>query len=160
MPGATEALAALRAAQVTVIFNSNRLAANAAGSEAALNGAGLGSASHDPDPARRTLWLKGDTPGGSTKDKRREAISVYYCVIAMAGDQLGDFSDLFNPDPARPDVVARRRDASSASIAARWGRGWFILSNPVYGTGIGGTRNEVFPDPRTRWLDPRGAPVE
>ena len=78
----------------------------------------------------------------------------------MAGDQLGDFSDLFNPDPAHPDIVARRRDASSAAVAARWGQGWFILSNPVYGTGIGGTRDEVFSDPRTRWLDPEGAPVE
>lgn len=160
MPGAVDALTRIRGAQVTVIFNSNRLAANAAGSEAALTNAGLGPAIHDPAPERRTLWLRGDAPGGSGKDKRREAISAHFCVIAMAGDQLGDFSDLFNPDPSRPDIVARRRDASSAAVRERWGNGWFILSNPVYGTGIGGTRNEVFPDPRTRWLDPRGAVVE
>jgi predicted secreted acid phosphatase len=160
MPGAVDVLAAIRGDNVTVIFNSNRLAAYAAASEAALTNAGLGPANHDADPARRTLWLKGDAGGGSPKDARRQAISAHYCVIAMAGDQLGDFSDLFNPNPARPDIVARRRDASAAPIAERWGNGWFILSNPVYGTGIGGTRNEVFPDPRTRWLDPNGAVVE
>src|SRR3954469_12077491 len=91
MPGAVTALRAIRRAGVTVIFNSNRLAANAAASEAALNGAGLGPARHGV-----TLWLQGDAAPGSAKDPRRAAISAHYCVIAMAGDQLGDFSDQFN----------------------------------------------------------------
>jgi hypothetical protein len=41
-----------------------------------------------------------------------------------------------------------------------WGNGWFMLSNPVYGPSIVGTRDQVFSDPDKRWLDPQGAPVE
>jgi 5'-nucleotidase (lipoprotein e(P4) family) len=148
IPGAVTALAAVRRAGVTVIFNSNRLAANAASSEAALNGAGLGPARHGA-----TLWLQNDVAPGSAKDPRRAAISARYCVIAMAGDQLGDFSDLFN---ARGLAVAdRRRAAISGPLANLWGNGWFVLSNPVYGSGLRGTIDDVFPGDR-RWPADQG----
>jgi len=148
IPGAVTALSAIRAARVTVIFNSNRMAVRAAASEAALNGAGVGPARHG-----ETLWLQGDVAPGSAKDPRRAAISRRYCVIAMAGDQLGDFSDLFN---ARALSVAdRRRAAAGGRFAPLWGNGWFILSNPVYGSGLRGTIDDVFPADK-RWSDPQG----
>jgi 5'-nucleotidase (lipoprotein e(P4) family) len=146
MPGAVAALNTIRAEGVTVIFNSNRQAANAAPTEAAINGANLGPATHG-----QTLFLQGDVAAGSAKDPRRAAISSRYCVIAMAGDQLGDFSDLFNARTlAVPD---RRRYATSPPFSALWGRGWFMLSNPVYGPGLRGTYDDVFPADR-RWSDP------
>jgi 5'-nucleotidase (lipoprotein e(P4) family) len=148
IPGAVSALAAVRRAGVTVIFNSNRLAANAEGSEAALNGAGLGPARHGT-----TLWLQNDVAPGSAKDPRRAAISAHYCVIAMAGDQLGDFSDLFNVRDLA--VAERRRLATSGAFAGLWGNGWFILSNPVYGSGLRGTVDDVFPADR-RWPADQG----
>jgi 5'-nucleotidase (lipoprotein e(P4) family) len=148
IPGAPAALAAIRRAGVTVIFNSNRMAENAAQTEAALNGAGLGPVAHG-----RTLWLLGDVAPGSAKDPRRAAISRRYCVIAMAGDQLGDFSDLFNARGL--GVAERRRAAASAPFAHLWGNGWFVLSNPVYGSGLRGTLDDVFPADR-RWSDPQG----
>lgn len=148
IPGAVAALAAVRRAGVTVIFNSNRLAANAEGSEAALNGAGLGPARHGA-----TLWLQNDVAPGSAKDPRRAAISARYCVIAMAGDQLGDFSDLFNARTL--SVAERRRLVTTGAVADLWGNGWFILSNPVYGTGLRGGIDEVFPADR-RWPADRG----
>jgi len=148
MPGAATALRALRGARVMVIFNSNRLAANAAATEAALNGAGLGPARHG-----ETLYLKGDLAPGSAKDPRRAAVAARYCVIAMAGDQLGDFSDLFNVRGL--GVPARRRAATTAPFASLWGKGWFMLSNPVYGPGIEGDFDDVFPAER-RWSDPQG----
>jgi 5'-nucleotidase (lipoprotein e(P4) family) len=147
IPGAVTALRAIRRAGVTVIFNSNRLAAAAAENEAALNGAGLGPARHGS-----TLWLQGDAAPGSAKDPRRAAISAHYCVIAMAGDQLGDFSDLFNARGL--SVPDRRRAAAAGPLAALWGNGWFVLSNPVYGSGLRGTIDEVFPADR-RWADPQ-----
>jgi 5'-nucleotidase (lipoprotein e(P4) family) len=148
MPGAVTALQAIRRNGVTVIFNSNRMVATAAQSEAALNGSGLGPARHG-----RTLWLQGDVAPGSAKDPRRAAISRHYCVIAMAGDQLGDFSDLFN---ARGLTVPERRHAATtAPFAGLWGNGWFLLSNPVYGPSIRGTMDETFPADR-RWSDPQG----
>jgi 5'-nucleotidase (lipoprotein e(P4) family) len=148
MPGAADALRAVRAAGVTVIFNSNRQAANAAQTAAAIEGAGLGPARHG-----ETLFLQGDVAPGSAKDPRRAAVSQRYCVIAMAGDQLGDFSDLFNARTL--SVPDRRRTATSPAFAALWGRGWFMLSNPVYGPGLRGTFDEVFPADR-RWSDPQG----
>jgi 5'-nucleotidase (lipoprotein e(P4) family) len=148
MPGAVSALQAIRRNGVTVIFNSNRMAATASQSEAALNGAGLGPARHG-----RTLWLQGDVAPGSAKDPRRAAISRRFCVVAMAGDQLGDFSDVFNARGLA--VPARRAAATTAPFAGLWGQGWFILSNPVYGSGLRGNLDDVFPADR-RWSDPQG----
>jgi 5'-nucleotidase (lipoprotein e(P4) family) len=147
VPGALTALRAIRAAGVTVVFNSNRKAENARFTEAALNGAGLGPARH-----RDTLFLQGDTAPGSAKDPRRAAIANRYCVIAMAGDQLGDFSDLFNVRTM--SVPERRRLAATGAAAQKWGNGWFLLPNPVYGSGIRGSYDDVFPADK-RWSDPQ-----
>jgi 5'-nucleotidase (lipoprotein e(P4) family) len=146
IPGAVSALNAIRRARVTVIFNSNRLSRFAAQNIAAINGAGLGPVEHG-----RTLWLQGDVAPGSAKDPRRTAISERYCVIAMAGDQLGDFSDLFNARDL--PVPERRRAAIAGPFANLWGNGWFILANPVYGSGLRGTIDDVFPADR-RWPAP------
>jgi 5'-nucleotidase (lipoprotein e(P4) family) len=137
VPGASEALDALRAMHVTIVFNTNRLAANAAANQAVIEGAGLGPARHGD-----TLYLKGDDTLGSNKDGRRAMIASRFCVIAMGGDQLGDFSNLFAIAAMR-----ERRDATlKPAIAPLWGAGWFVLPNPVYGTGLKGNVDEVFPD--------------
>jgi len=148
MPGAVTALRDLRRARVAVIFNSNRRAANAAHTAAAIEGAGLGPARHG-----ETLYLQGDVASGSAKDPRRAAIGERYCVIAMAGDQLGDFSDLFNARSL--SVPDRRRFAATGRFAGMWGNGWFMLSNPVYGPSLRGNFDDVFPVDR-RWNDPQG----
>ena len=142
-PGAKEALAALRGMGVTVVFNTNRSARNAQATQAALDGAGLGPARHGD-----TLYLSGDDATGSRKDARRAAIAARFCVVAMAGDQLGDFSDLFNAPGL--SVVARRAATMAAPIARLWGAGWFVLPNPVYGTALKGGVDDVFPADR-RW---------
>ncbi len=71
----------------------------------------------------------------------------------MAGDQLGDFSDLFNA--RNLPVPERRRHAATPPFAALWGQGWFMLSNPVYGPSMRGDFDDVFPADR-RWTDPQG----
>ncbi|KKC24814.1 acid phosphatase [Sphingomonas sp. SRS2] len=144
-PGAVTALTALRAMGVTPIVNSNRSAANAKATAAALTAAGLGDFRHG-----ETMFLKGDVDGKSAKDGRRALIAQRWCVIAMAGDQLGDFSDLFTGDPA-----ARRAAAQAPAVASMWGSGWFILPNPVYGSGVTGDWDQVFPMDK-RWADPAG----
>ncbi len=148
MPGAVDALRAIREAGIVVIFNSNRLAAYAAATAAALDQAGLGPATHGD-----TLYLKGDIAPGSGKDPRRAAAAARYCVLALAGDQLGDFSDLFNR--AGLQVAERRRSVSAEPFASLWGRGWFMLSNPVYGPSLRGGFDDIFPVDR-RWSDPEG----
>ena len=145
VPGALWAVDELRRLGVVVVFNSNRSAANAAFTEAALDHAGLGPAKHGD-----TLWLKGDLGSGSGKDSRRQAIAERYCVVAMGGDQLGDFSDLFTGLPQE-----RRAKAEAPAIWGMWGRFWFVLPNPVYGSGLKGSADEVFPADK-RWSDPGG----
>jgi len=147
VPGALSALTQLRAMGVTVVFNSNRAAANAAQTQAAIETAGLGPARHG-----ETLFLAGDDATGSKKDGRRATIAARYCVVAMGGDQLGDFSDLFN---AGQTPAARRAVVQSSAITAKWGAGWFVLPNPVYGTALKGSRDEVFP-PAIHWAPTQG----
>ena len=139
-PGAVHAVTDLRKAGVTVVFNTNRRAE--APTIAALKAAGLGDAVHG-----ETLFLQGDDATGSKKDGRRQTIAARYCVLAMAGDQLGDFSDLFN---AAMPVAERRQLSVHSSAAGLWGKGWFVLPNPVYGTALRGGTDDVFPTDR-RW---------
>lgn len=126
MPGSVEMVGKLRAAGITVIANTNRSAANAKGSEDTLRAAGLGDFKHG-----ETLFLMGDDAGGSSKDERRAAIAAKYCVIILAGDQLGDFSQQFNVK----DLPAATRTAlaTGPAAAALWDKGWFLFPNPVYG---------------------------
>jgi 5'-nucleotidase (lipoprotein e(P4) family) len=143
VPGALSAVKALRTLGITVIFNSNRTAAAAALTEAALDHAGFGPVKHG-----ETLWLKGDLGSGSGKDSRRAAIAQKYCVVAMGGDQLGDFSDAFTGSPEQ-----RRAIVQQPAVASMFGTIWFVLPNPVYGTAIKGSFDEVFPRDK-RWVDP------
>lgn len=145
VPGAVDTIAAIRREGVTVIFNSNRSAVTAAQTMAALDGAGLG-----PVTLGDTLVLRG-ADDASGKDARRWKIAERYCIVAMAGDQLGDFSDLFNA-PDTP-VAVRRNVTAETLIAPLWGAGWFMLPNPVYGTGLKGGMDDVFPRDK-QWADP------
>jgi len=147
VPGALETLRAARASGIEVVFNSNRASANASATIDALTLAGLGPVVH-----LQNLWLKGDdATGGSGKDARRWEISGKYCVIAMVGDQLGDFTDLFNAAGMTP--AQRRAQTNSPKLRMLWGHGWFVLPNPVYGTALKGDVDDVFPKNR-RWTDP------
>lgn len=148
VPGAREGIDRLRALGVTVIFNTNRSAANAPKTEQALDGAGLGPAVHG-----QTLFLAGDDKAGSHKDGRRALIASRYCVVAMGGDQLTDFTDLFRDTS---DVAARRGWTALPGIVGLWGRGWFVLPNPAYGAGLNGGANDIFPA-GMQWHDPADA---
>ena len=68
----------------------------------------------------------------------------------MGGDQLGDFSDLFNPRPAIAPQDRRSLTDETPFVADLWGRGWFTFPNPVYGTALTGTIDQVFPE-SVRW---------
>lgn len=145
-PGSVRALGVIRQLGVTVVFNTNRSAANADSTRAAIEGAGLGPAIHG-----ETLYLSGDDAMGSKKDGRRATIAAKYCVVAMGGDQLGDFSDLFN---AGLVPAARRTAVLTEPLITMFGAGWFTLPNPAYGTALKGVIDDIFP------ADKRWAPME
>ncbi len=148
LPGAVAAFARFRAAGVTPVVITNRRSANAGGAIAALAQAGLGDFAQGD-----TLFLAGDVAPGSGKDPRRAFVASRYCVLAMAGDQLGDFSDLFNARTLAPQ--SRRALALSPAIGGKWGHGWFLMPNPLYGPGIAGGFDDIFPA-AVRWPGPDG----
>ena len=143
VPGAVTGLARLREAGIAVIFNTNRNSDTAAGTAAAIAEAGAGPAVH-----LENLFLRGDDEMGSRKDGRRATIAARYCVVAMAGDNLGDFADVFNTDEEA--IQARRALAARGAYAQLWGNGWFLVPNPVYGAWQEGSLDAVFP-PDARW---------
>lgn len=138
-PGALDAFKRIRAAGVQIIVNTNRSNTNYAGTADTLKAAGLGEFAHGS-----TLFLRGDAPDGSGKDGRRYMISDNYCIIALAGDQLGDIADIFNDKALTPPE--RKALTAAPAFDQLWGNGWFILPNPVYGPSIAGTMDEVFPE--------------
>lgn len=138
MPGVENAFQRIRNAGVEIIVNTNRDNSNHAGTADTLKAAGLGEFAY-----QQTLFLKGDAPGGSGKDGRRYLISDNYCIIALAGDQLGDIADIFNDKALSPPE--RKALTAAPAFDQMWGNGWFILPNPVYGPSIAGTLDEVFP---------------
>jgi 5'-nucleotidase (lipoprotein e(P4) family) len=129
VPGAVETVQALRARGITPVFITNRAAANAAATARDLARLGFGQAVH-----LETLFLDGDAPGGSRKHNRREIVSARFCVLAQAGDQMGDFADAidFDAEGARRSPQQRARVAGE-SFGALWSRGWFLIPNPMYG---------------------------
>ena len=129
VPGAVAAVQRLRALGVTPIFVSNRATANAVQTAAALDRLGFGPVVH-----KDTMLLDGDAPGGSRKHNRRALVAERFCVIAQAGDQMGDFADAIDYDRAgNRRSVAERGAVAREAFGALWGRGWFLVANPVYG---------------------------
>jgi acid phosphatase len=83
---------------------------------------------------------------GGDKGCRRKLIAQHHRVLLMAGDQLGDFIDGADADPAaRAQLIRPYLD---------WfGERWFALPNPGYGsweTAIAhhATDTKLHPDPR------------
>ena len=144
VPGAVTGLRRLREAGIAVIFNTNRNSDTATGTAAAIETAGAGPAIH-----LENMFLRGDDAMGGRKDGRRATIASRYCVIAMAGDNLGDFADVFN-DP-KLSVQERRALVARGEYAQLWGNGWFVIPNSAYGAWQKGTIDEVFP-PDARWM--------
>ena len=148
LPGVIDALAALRKAGITVVINTNREAKNAAQTAATFKAAGLGDFEHG-----KTLFLKGDDDARSNKDPRRSKIADSYCVIAMVGDQLGDFFNEFNDKTLTP--LQRREFATTSVARTLWGKGWFLLPNSTYGPWDHITYDDAFPA-ATRWEPKEG----
>lgn len=113
-PGLAEALSALRAAGITVMWTSALQVEQAEKVAAALARTGL-----DPSKTDRLLLLKGP---GDRKQARRLSAARNWCVVAMAGDRRGDFDEAF-------DYL---KDPDTQIPADRlFGNGWFLAPAPM-----------------------------
>lgn len=74
------------------------------------------------------IMTNGEEPGwNSSKINRRQLIEENFRVVMVFGDDLNDFV------PAK-DISQGRRDAIVAEYSEYFGRRWFVLPNPVYGS--------------------------
>ncbi|MDL1959352.1 MAG: acid phosphatase, partial [Deltaproteobacteria bacterium] len=79
---------------------------------------------------------------GSEKKNRRELISKRYRIIMLFGDDLGDFL----PN-VKSNITPYERDELVNAHNKKWGKMWFILSNPTYGSW-----NKILQEPKNQYL--------
>lgn len=80
------------------------------------------------DPSR--ILLKNENPAwGSEKAPRREAVAETHRILMLIGDDLGDFIP-----GVRKNITPEQRRNIVDQYRDRWGKQWFVLPNPVYGS--------------------------
>jgi len=124
VPGAAEFLAYAKSRGVTPFYITNRKAEEEAATRATLEKLGFPlDADEDTVLTRseRKEWSAGD------KGPRRDYVAERYRVILLLGDDLNDFI------AAQGKSVEDRLGLIRAN-ADKWGKTWFILPNPVYGS--------------------------
>jgi 5'-nucleotidase (lipoprotein e(P4) family) len=130
VPGAREFIAKARALGHTVFYISNRdctapppTASDPCPAKTAtmknLVALGIDAA---PDPARLLLRGEAQDWNKSNKTTRRAFIAASYRIVALVGDDLGDFVD--------PPAFAADRER----LEPHFGTNWFVLPNPIYGS--------------------------
>ena len=144
VPGVIQFLASARALGITPFFVTNRPCRQRLGSPAACpqeqetldNLKDLGIETD----AQRLMLLKEQRAWGREKQSRRDLIARDYRVIMLFGDQLGDFVACARSSIETPCTVAATagsRRALFVKHGAYWGRGWYMLPNPMYGSWTG-----------------------
>jgi 5'-nucleotidase (lipoprotein e(P4) family) len=140
VPGAVEFIRAARTMKdgagrpVRVIFITNRECEHRKASNAAcpqkddtlanLESLGLGVPTLAED-----LMVEGERPDwGSEKLSRRQEVARRYRIVLNVGDDLADFL----PGVRRATVA--ERDRARCALDAYWGRRWFVVPNPLYGS--------------------------
>ena len=107
-------LAALRGEGVTIGWLTANTADRAGAIRRALNASGL-------DPVGRDELVLLRYPE-ERKQTRREDFARAFCVVAIAGDERGDFDELFQ---------YLKNPATSAPLEPLIGEGWFVIPQPL-----------------------------
>jgi len=126
VPGVLEFARAASARGVTLLYLSNRAVHLKQATLDNLRQAGLPVAGDDVFLGLGTV-VEGCPQRGSEKDCRRRLVGRQYRVLMQFGDQLGDFVRIEDNTPAgRQRLLERHGD---------WfGRRWWMLPNPTYGS--------------------------
>lgn len=91
-----------------------------------------------------TVLLRMEQEGWSSeKASRRELVAEKYRVVMLFGDDLGDFL----PN-VKKDITPAERARLVAENKEKWGRVWYVLPNPKYGSWL-----RVLKDPKTQYLE-------
>ncbi len=147
VPGAVEFINAMKDKHVRVVFISNR--------ECRKDGRTGSGCSQEADTIENlskvgvagvlpeNVLLAGERDGWTSEKKsRREEISKQYRIVMLFGDDLGDFlADV------KSGITPEERDRLVGEYKNNWGRKWFMLPNPTYGSWL-----NVLGDPKSRYI--------
>ena len=121
MPGAVEFLNYANSRGVRVFYITNRKVVEKEGTVTNLRKLGF------PNVNDETLLVRTD-PQSSSKEPRRQSVAARYRVVLLMGDNLNDFSEVF--EKAR--TVADRQTAVAQAMKS-FGTRFIVLPNPMYG---------------------------
>ncbi len=128
IPGALSFIERMETLGVTVIYISNRRDSEVERAATIDTLKNLGVKTDGlSDRSTLRLLLKKETSG---KEARRQSVEQKYNIIALIGDALGDFAEVFDPGK-ETTIESRRLEAIQAQ--EKWGDKWFVLPNPTYG---------------------------
>jgi len=123
LPGAPEFLAHAKAKGVTIFYITNR---NAEKEEATRKNLAAVGATFPTDVD--TVLLEREKPEWTgDKTSRRAEVAKTHRVLLLIGDDFNDFVSAQRLPPPERRATAERE-------AARWGRDWIIIPNPMYGS--------------------------
>jgi acid phosphatase len=123
LPGAKDFIAYAQSKGVTIFFITNR---NAEKEQATRRNLAAVGATFPADID--TVFLERERPEWrNDKDTRRAAAAATHRILLLLGDDFNDFVSVQRMTPAERRAMAERE-------AARWGRDWIIIPNPMYGS--------------------------
>ena len=121
IPGAVQFLNYAHSRGVRVFYLTNRKIAEKNGTARNLKNVGF------PEVNDETLLVRTDTASDS-KEPRRRMISSRYHVVLLMGDNLNDFSDVFE----KSKTVAARLEATEKN-KSQFGTHFIVLPDAMYG---------------------------
>ncbi|NTV92481.1 MAG: acid phosphatase [Chlorobiaceae bacterium] len=147
VPGAVEFINAMKTRNVRVIYISNRECRKrdnqgSGCSQEADTIENLAKAGV-PDVLPENVLLLGENDDWTSEKKsRREYVSKKYRIVMLFGDDLGDFlADV------KSNSTPQERDRLVAENKNNWGRKWFMLPNPTYGSWM-----NILRDPKSQYI--------
>jgi 5'-nucleotidase (lipoprotein e(P4) family) len=121
IPGALDFLKYAHSRGVRVFYITNRKIAEKDGTARNLKALGF------PEVNDQTLLVRTNTET-DTKEPRRQSVASRYHVVLLMGDNLNDFSDVFE----QSKTVAARLDATEKN-RSQFGTHFIVLPNAMYG---------------------------
>ena len=152
VPGAMDFINAVQKKGVRVILISNRACSKRDGSDEPcpqeadtidnLRKAGM------EDVRTENVLLAGEQPGWiSEKKSRREAVAKRNRIVMLFGDDLGDFLS-----GVKTGITPEQREQLVDLHRQRWGKKWYLLPNPTYGSWM-----SVLGDPKSWYIRSYGS---
>lgn len=118
IPGAVDFLKHASQKGVRVFYVTNRNQEQKQGTIDNLKAAGF------PDVSDETVMVK---TGESSKEPRRDSISANYRIVLLVGDNLNDFSNVFE------EKSISERFMETDKTRNLWGTKWIVVPNAMYG---------------------------